>query len=377
VSRSLLVVAGEASGDLHAGAVLQAIRQRDPSLAVFGIGGDRMAGAGAELLVHAREMAVFGPIAALAKYPFFRRVFSSLLREVDARRPVAALLVDYGGFNLRLAARLQKRGIRVLYYISPQVWASRPRRIRTLARVADLLMVIFPFEKEVYAGSNLDVEFVGHPLVDEIGAFQTTPGAELPWRGSLPIALLPGSRRQEVDAILPVMLEAAGRIAHLRPDAGFIVAAPSEEIARMAETRLAAMPGPFPQVSVVIDQTRAVLRDARAAMVASGTATIEAALLGCPMVVIYRISPLLYFIAKRLVRVPFIGMVNLVAGESICPERIQGAATGPSIAQAMLPLLEDTPERKAQCDGMARVAQRLGEPGAVDRVCALVLERIA
>ena len=369
MSRSLLVVAGEVSGDLHAGAVLEALRKKDPSLHVFGIGGDRMAAAGVELVAHAGDMAVFGPVAALLRYRFFRRRFMALLRAAASRGPAAALLVDYGGFNLRLARQLKRRGVKVIYYISPQVWASRPKRIRRMAEAADLLLVIFPFEPEVYRGTGLRVEFVGHPLVDEIAAFRATAETGLPWGGTERIALLPGSRRQEVELLLPALLQTARRIARLRPDAGFLIAAPGEDMARVARERLAASSDLPAGIEVVVNRTREVLRQARAAIVTSGTATLETALLGCPMVIVYKTSPLLYYIARRMVRVPHIGMVNLIAGGAVCPELIQGDVTGAAVAQGLLPLLDDTRERREQCAALAEIAGRLGEGGAAARVC--------
>ncbi len=197
MSRRLLVVAGEVSGDLHAGAVVEALRKREPELEVFGIGGDRLEAAGTELLFHIREMAVFGPFAALAKYPFFRKVFAAMVRAAEERRPDAVLLVDYGGFNLRFAAQMRKRGIKVLYYVSPQVWASRRGRIKKMAAAIDRLMVIFPFEPEVFAGTGLRVDYVGHPLVDEAAEAHAHPAKRLAWDGEPHIALLPGSRRQD------------------------------------------------------------------------------------------------------------------------------------------------------------------------------------
>jgi lipid-A-disaccharide synthase len=370
LSRSILVVAGEISGDMHAAAVMRALRERDPKVEVFGIGGDALQEAGAEILHHVRDMAVFGPFAVLQKYPHFRRVFEEMVEVAAERRPAAALLVDYGGFNLRFAGELKRLGIKVLYYVSPQVWASRPGRIRKMAEVVDRLMVIFPFEPEVYRDTGLRVDFVGHPLVDEAAALEAAPPADLPWPGDLRIALLPGSRKQEVRRLLPVMLDAAERLHADRPDAGFLVAAPSHDFAVAAAAALdqwASLP-----CRVVACETRQILAQARAAWVTSGTATVEAALMRCPMAVVYRTSPLVYLLGRMVVRVPYIGMVNLLAGRELCPELIQGAATSGTLARALTPLLADTAERRAMVAGLEEVASALGTGGAADNVADIV-----
>ena len=372
MSRSLLVIAGEVSGDLHAAGVIRVLRGRDPDLSVFGIGGDALAEEGAEILHHAQDMAVFGPFAVLQKYPHFRRVFDEMVQAAAARRPDAALLVDYGGFNLRFAARLKELGIKVLYYISPQVWASRRGRIRRMAEVVDRLMVIFPFEPEVFRDTGLRVDFVGHPLVDLAAAERAGDPVELPWPGQVNVALLPGSRKQEVRRILPVMLDAAVRLRETEPEAGFLVAAPSHDFA----VAVAAALEQWPELPcrVVAHEARQVLAQARAAWVTSGTATVEAALMRCPMNVVYRTSPLFYLLGKALVRVPHIGMVNLLAGRELCPEFIQGAATPGALAGALQPLIDDTPARKTMLAGLDDVAAALGPGGAAEKAAEIVME---
>lgn len=370
-----MVVAGEISGDMHAAGVIRALRERDPEVSVFGVGGDALAAEGAEILHHVDDMAVFGPFAVLQKYPHFRRVFDQMVATAEERRPAAALLVDYGGFNLRFARELKALGIKVLYYVSPQVWASRRGRIREMAEAVDRLMVIFPFEPEVYRDSGLKVDFVGHPLVDEAKASLEEEPADLPWPGESKIALLPGSRRQEVGRILPVMLDAAVKLRQEHPEAGFLVAAPSHDFAVSAAAAL----DQWPELpcTVVAGQTRQILRQARAAWVTSGTATVEAALMRCPMNVVYRTSPLFYLFGKTLVRVPHIGMVNLLAGRELCPELIQGGATATSLAAALKPLLEDTPEREAMLQGLDEVVQSLGPGGAAEKVAEILWHETA
>jgi lipid-A-disaccharide synthase len=374
---AVLVIAGEVSGDLHAGALAAALRARGAELALWGIGGDRLRAEGAELLYDVRQTAVMGFVEVLRHLGFFRRVFRHVLEEVDRRRPAVAILVDYPGFNLRLAPELRKRGVKVVYYVCPQVWAWHRSRIGSMARTIDRLAVIFPFEVDAFRDTGLRVDYVGHPLVDETAAARRAPPATLPWRGTGPrIALLPGSRRQEIRRILPVLAGAAGEIARRRPDAAFLLAAPSEPVADIARGALAGCPG-ADRIPIVTGVTREVLRQARAAWVASGTATMEACLMGCPQAVVYRTHPLSYLLGRALIRVPHIGMVNLVAGRGICPELIQHEATPGWLAEAVDPLLDDTQQRAAMLAGYDEVRGKLGGGGAADRAAAIVLEELA
>lgn len=377
MSPSVLVIAGEVSGDLHAGALAAALRSRGADLALWGIGGDRLRAEGAELLYDVRQTAVMGFVEVLRHLGFFRRVFRRILEEVDRRRPAVAILVDYPGFNLRLAPELRKRGVKVVYYVCPQVWAWHRSRIGSMARTIDRLAVIFPFEVDAFRDTGLRVDYVGHPLVDETAAARRAPPAVLPWQGAGPrIALLPGSRRQEIRRILPALAGAAGEIARRRPDAAFLLAAPSEPVADIARGVLAGCSG-ADRIPIVTGVTREVLRQARAAWVASGTATMEACLMGCPQAVVYRTHPLSYLLGRALIRVPHIGMVNLVAGRGICPELIQHEATPGWLAEAVDPLLDDTPQRAAMLAGYDEVRGKLGGGGAADRAAAIVLEEIA
>lgn len=377
MSRSALVIAGEVSGDLHAGALAAALRARGADLALWGIGGDRLRAEGAELLYDVRQTAVMGFVEVIRHLGFFRRVFRHILEEVDRRRPAVAILVDYPGFNLRLAPELRKRGVKVVYYVCPQVWAWHRSRIGSMARAIDRLAVIFPFEADIFRGAGLRVDYVGHPLVDETAAARRAPPATLPWRGAGPrVALLPGSRRQEIRRILPALAGAAMEIARRHADSAFLLAAPSEPVADISRAALSGCPG-GDRIPIVAGVTREVLRQSRAAWVASGTATMEACLMGCPQIVVYRTHPLSYHIGKALIRVPHIGMVNLVAGRGICPELIQHAATPGWLAEAVDPLLGDTPQRAAMLAGYAEVSAKLGGGGAADRAAGIVIEELA
>jgi lipid-A-disaccharide synthase len=376
VSRSVLVIAGEVSGDQRAAEVIRAVRARNPAVHFWGIGGPEMRAAGATTRHDIREMAVMGLVEVLRRYAFFRRVFNEMIAAAEAGRPDAVLLVDYPGFNLRFAAQMKRRGIKVLYYICPQVWAWHRSRIPKMAQIVDRLLAIFPFEPKVFEGTKLKVDFVGHPLVDAAQAARAAPPQPLPWQGGPKIALLPGSRRQEIERILPSLLQAAVLVQEQIPDASFILAAPSETVAKIVRATLAKLDAGPARCALVVDKTREVLRQARAALVASGTATLETALMGCPMLVVYRTSLPTYLIGRQLISVSHIGMVNLIAGRTLCPEFIQHDATPEKLAAGLLPLLGDTPERAAQLAGLAEVAVRLGAPGAATRAADLLLAEL-
>lgn len=374
---NLLVVAGELSGDMHAARVIEAFRAARPGVDVWGLGGDGLAAQGVSLRQHVRDLAVLGLVEVLKRYGFFRRVFRALLDEVDRRRPAAALLIDYPGFNLRLAAQLKRRGVRVIYYVCPQVWAWHRSRIPKMAKIIDRLCVIFPFEVEIFRGTGLDVQFVGHPLVEQAAAVLARPPEALPWPGSLNVALLPGSRRQELERLLPDLLAAAARLERARPEAGFLLPAATPEMEQLARRILADAKERPEKLAIVAGRTREILRQARAAWVASGTATLETALMECPMVVVYRTAAMTYHIGKRLVRVPYLGMVNLLAGRELCPELIQHAVAPDALVAAIAPLLDDTPARSAMVEGLRAVKASLGSGGAAARVAGVLADEFA
>jgi lipid-A-disaccharide synthase len=375
-STTIMIIAGEVSGDQHAGALVAALREHDPALRVFGIGGPHMRAAGVETLVDIGEMAIMGLAEVMRRYGFFRRVFRRMLAEARRRGPEAVILVDYPGFNLRFAARAHAMGIKVIYYICPQVWAWRQSRIPKMARSIDRLISIFPFEARCFEGSGLHVDFAGHPLVDEAARVWGEPEPHLPWGGAPRVALLPGSRLQEIERLLPDVWAGACAIERRFPGASFILAAPSEHVADVLRAAIAAQPAHPSRWELVTGNTRHVLRQATAAIVASGTATLEASLMLCPMVIVYRVAPLTYAIGRRLVTVKCIGMVNIVAGEAICPELIQGAVTPEAIALAMDPLLRDADASGRMRDALQRVNAKLGHGGAAQRAAAAVLDAL-
>jgi lipid-A-disaccharide synthase len=372
-----MLIAGEISGDMHAAPLVRAIRQRCPDATFFGIGGPALRAAGMETIHDISQMAVMGISEVLRRYGFFRRVFHEMIQCARERRPDAVILVDYPGFNLRLAARLHAMGIRTCYYVCPQVWAWNRGRIPSMAKVLDLLLCIFPFEPPLFTGTGLRAEFVGHPLVDAPPEAPAQPSPPIPWPAARRAAILPGSRRHEVERILPALWAAACRISDTNPDTGFVIACPTEEVAAQVRNVLAQQPRAPAHWALVMGDTPNVLRQAHAAWVASGTATIEAALMRCPMLVVYKVAALTYWIARAVVRIPYIGMVNIVAGRTVCPEFIQHRATPENLAEALRPLLDpDDAARTRMLADLDAVVAALGKPGAATRAAELILETI-
>ncbi len=368
MAQPVLIVATEASADLHAARALQELRRLRPDVAPFGMGGPRLAEAGLECLHRAEEMSVMGLAEVLPKIPAIIRILRSLEAAARERRPAVALLVDAPDFNLRLAARLKALGIRVVYYVSPTVWAWRPGRVKKIARVVDRMLCILPFEERFYRGTGVSARFVGHPFAER-------PPPEPPERyrerlalpaGRTTIALVPGSRRSEVRRIFPAMLGAAERIRARHPDAYFVVpVAPTLPEAAL-RAHLAAHPD-LP-VSLVKGQADAVVGASDAALVKSGTSVLEAALMLRPMVVVYKLSWITYLVARMLVRLTAFGLVNLLAGRTVVPELLQRQASPARMAEEIERLLGDAPAREAQLAGLREVRASLGEPGAPLRV---------
>jgi len=368
----ILLSCGETSGDLYAGELVRELRLRQPGIEVFGLGGDRLAAQGAELLAHVKDLAVVGLLEVVSHLRSLRRVFDRVLSEVDRQLPDVAVLVDYPDFNLRLARHLRRRGVRVVYYVSPQVWAWRRGRLDTIRKTVDHMLVIFPFEEALYREAGVPVTFVGHPLVDLVHppadkrGFVTGLGLD-PERPV--VALLPGSRPKEIAHNLPPLAGAVEKLAGERPELQFLLAlAPSLSFRAVADA-FRSLP-----VHIVANQTQGVLASGTVSVVASGTATVEAALLGAPMVVVYRLAPLTYLLGRRLVKVPHFAMANLIAGERVVPEVIQRELTPERVAAEVRALLDAPARREAMQAGLAEVRRKLGEPGASGRAAAVVLD---
>ncbi|MEE2776057.1 MAG: lipid-A-disaccharide synthase [Acidobacteriota bacterium] len=366
-SVSLLVVAGEASGDLHGGRLLGELREIEPDLEVFGLGGDEMAEAGFDALAHSREIAVVGIWEALTVVPRARRLLQSILAEVDRRSPAVALLIDSPDFNLRLAGRLKKRGVPVVYYVSPQVWAWRRGRIKTIRDRVQKMLVLFGFEEGLYRPLGVPVVHVGHPLVDEVPVLPHVldrPASSEPRR----VALLPGSRDSEVRRLLPVMLEAVEKLRQRESvevaliQASTVTPALVEEILASFRVRL----------DRVTRERFAAVASCHLALCASGTATLEVGLIGTPMIVLYRVAQPTALLARLLIRVEHISLVNLVLGESIVPELLQGAANASAVATRMSSLLRDPDSLREVRNALGRLRPALGESGASRRAAVEV-----
>jgi lipid-A-disaccharide synthase len=378
----LLVVAGEASGDLHGARLLAELRRLVPGLRAFGLGGAELRAAGLDAVADSSEVAVVGVVEVLKVLPRVRQVFAALLAEVDRRRPCAAVLIDFPDFNLRLAGRLARRGIPVIYYISPQVWAWRRGRVRTIARRVDEMLVLFPFEVEFYRRSGVRAVHVGHPLVDEVPRLPSAWDRELAAGEPYRLALLPGSRRSEVEALLPAMLAGAARVAAELPVAVTLIRAPGIPEALLAEhvaafQRRAAGDRVELPVRVESEDRFGAIADSHLALCASGTATLEVGLLGTPMIVLYRLARWSYLLARMLVRLPNFAMVNLVLGREVVPELLQGEAEPERIGAEALRLLGDREARARVRAGLAELRPRLGEGGASARAARQVAEVLA
>ena len=358
-------VAGESSGDLHGANLIRALRKADPAIEFEGLGGRRMAEAGMALRYDLAGMAVMGFSEVVTAFGTVRRVFQDTVAYLSQTRPDALVLIDYPGFNIRLGRKAKALGIPVIYYISPQVWAWKKKRIHTIAEMVESMLVIFPFEEKLYKDIGVDCVYVGHPLLDHIAATQTTN----PYGDDLVIGLLPGSREQEIRRLLPVMLEVGRGIQNAHPRARFVT--PCVDSARERQVR--AVSGPFP-LETVVGKTYDILSAARFCLVASGTATLETALFRVPMIILYKVSRLNYWIARRVVHVEHIGIVNILAGRRIVPEFIQRDARSDAILPRALELIDDTPAREQMLRDLAAVRAKLGAPGASERAARHVLD---
>ncbi|MGI8565704.1 MAG: lipid-A-disaccharide synthase [Pyrinomonadaceae bacterium] len=381
----LMIVAGEASGDAHAAALVRALRGKAPAarFEFFGATEREMRAAGVESIVRADELAIMGLLEVGRALPKFWGAYKTLKAAALARRPDAAILVDWPDFNLPLARAMHRRGIKVIYYISPQLWAWRARRVRNIRRDVDLLLAILPFEPEWYRERGIThVEFVGHPLTGEVqpryGRVEFCARHDLDPSRPL-IALLPGSRRKELQRILPPMIDAAGHVSRERPDAQFVVALASSRSSDEARAIIdAALSNGLPDsvaLRVTQHETREALAAADAAGVASGTATLEAALTETPLVVVYKESALNWHTLGRLIDVEHFGLVNLIADERLATELMQDDFTGETLARELLELLDA--EHNARFRARLRAATaRLGAGGASDRAAESVLRAV-
>jgi lipid-A-disaccharide synthase len=376
--KTFLLSSGEASGDTYGAQLIEALGRLAPGSRFFGMGGEKMRAAGCELLVEAREVAVVGLVEVVTHLPHIRKQFRHLVQEAARRKPDAAVLIDFPDFNLRLARELHRLGIPVFYFVSPQIWAWRTGRVKQIRKYVRKMIVIFPFEQEFYRRHGVDVAYVGHPLAHEVEhdvpredfAAQNGLDAARPW-----IALLPGSRKKEVLLNLPAMLKAARDLIAEGAGCDFVLPVASTLDRRWLQSQL----GDFGSLIHLAHDARAALKHSRAAVVASGTATVEAALAGTPFVVVYRLAPLTWLLGRRLVSLDTFAMPNLIAGRRIVRELIQRDFTASNIVHEMRAILSEGPVRQQMLRDLAEVREKLREGGSPEaparRAAREILER--
>jgi len=366
----LLISAGEASGDMYAARLAKALRER-ADVRMFGMGGPQMGAAGVEIVVDYAEVTLVGLLEVVQKMPALNRAWRRLLGETRRRKPQLAILTDFPGFHLHLSRALKRQRVRNVYFVCPQFWAWRPRRVNLVRRRFERGLCIFPFEVDFYTKHGVKVDWIGHPLVDQVRA--NLSRAEFAHQHGLDaakpiIALLPGSRPGELSQHMPVLMEAAAQLYAASSDRQFVLALASGLTPSQVEPHLRANA----PLKIIANDTYNVLAAADVAIVSSGTATVETALIGAPMVVIYRVAPLTAAIARRLVRTPYFAMVNLIAGKKIVPELIQDDFTPQNVVNEVERLLT-SPEAQAEMRReLAVVRERLGPPGAIDRAADII-----
>jgi len=373
------IIAGERSGDLHAANLIKAIVQKDTGAVFRAWGGEQMEAAGAQLVTHYRDMAFMGFLEVLKNLRTIRRFLKTCQQDIVQWKPDVVILVDYAGFNMRIARFCKENGIRTFYYISPKVWAWNQKRAYKIKANVDRLFVILPFEKDFFRQYNYEVDYVGNPLLDEIASFRPNPDFRLANRLSDQpiIALLPGSRHQEVTQMLTIMMATAHLLHQARPGQFQFVIAGVTNLSRSLYEKIvsssSAESKPALPVSIVYDQSYDLLSQATSALVTSGTATLETALFGVPQVVCYRTSGFTYQIIKALIRVKYISLVNLIADAPVVPELIQNALTPQNTMLELSKILPGAPEREMQLNGYQQISQRLGKPGGSERTAQLMV----
>lgn len=371
MTKKILIVAGETSGDTHGAALVSGLREQVPGIQLAGIGGRNMEAAGMELLYHIREMSMMGFAEVIRHLPFIRKVMNDLEAWVEKQHPDAVILIDYPGFNLRFAKKVREYDIPVYYYISPQVWAWGKRRLPKMKQLIHKMFVIFPFEEEIYANHQIPVEFVGHPLVEEIHSVQDreTFFRESGFDPGIPaIGLLPGSRRQEIDRHLVVLGDTVTRLKQQAsvPLQFWLAIAPDLDPGEISETI------PTDQVRPIQHKTYEVMKYSTAVVVSSGSATLETAYFATPMVIIYKMNPVTWWLGNLLVDMDYIGLANIVAGRQVVPELLQDQANPEAIAREVRRYLEDAEYYRSVRTTLEGVRERLGEPGAGRRVAEAI-----
>lgn len=390
-NKRVLIVSGEASGDMYAAHLITEMLRLDPSLYFFGMGGDNMRLVGADILVDAKDLAVVGIVEVLSKFNMIYAALKKVKTIFKKNPPDLVILIDYPGFNLRVAKMAKQAGVKVLYYISPQIWAWRKNRIHNLKKYVDWMAVILPFEARIYEQAQIPVTFVGHPIVEQVLP-QTLQYYHPPLDGhakpdahppdlqddiQMPgdnktICLMPGSRSGEIKHLLPVILESAKRLKKLYPSLQFLL--PLAPTILLAEITPDLNHYPELNIKIIQNQTYEAIQKSDAVIVTSGTATLEIALLGIPMVIIYKLAPLSYFILKKLAKINYIGLCNIIAEKSIVPELIQDDVNPERVAHEIKRFLEDAEYRQQTEKNLAAMKMKLGNGGASKKVAGLAME---
>jgi len=365
---NIFIIAGEPSGDIRAGELIKELKKCVPGASFWGIGGDRMEEQGVSLIEHIRDLSIIGVWEAIKNLPRIKRHYNNCIRMIEKNKPDAAILVDYPGFNLKIAEYLHSRNIPVIYYIIPQVWAWGSGRTKKLKRYTDKILVLFEFEKRFLEKYGIEAEFVGHPLLDKA----PDPLQHKKKSSSLTVALLPGSRDSEIRNLLPPMLGAADIVNSKRADACFLLAENSNVDISLYDSLLSGYD--HLDIRRIKDDTFDALQEADFAMVTSGTATLETAVMEVPFVIIYKVAPLTWFLADIFVKTPFAGLVNIIAGKEVAPELLQDKASPEIISEKALYMLDDASILGNTKDELRKVKLALGGKGAPKRA-ALAIER--
>ncbi len=373
MNHKIMIVAGEASGDLHGSGLVRELRKLQPNVRIFGVGGDRMRRNGTELLYHINEMSVLGFWDVLKRFTFFRKVYQHLVATMDAERPQLLILIDYPGLNLKLAQAAKARGIKVFYYIAPQVWAWGSDRIKKMVSLVDKIAVILPFEEPLFQDAGLDATFVGHPLLETVAAKldrETFFQQHHLDKSKKLIGLLPGSRILEVKRLLPEMLNSVALLRREQPSIEAVVSKASSVPLNIYQQILPSH-APF---RLIENSTYDIMKHSDLLVVASGTATLESALFHTPLIIVYKVDPISYLIGKQLVKIDSIGLVNVIAGQQIAPEFIQGKFHRRNLLPEMKRLLFDQAYRDQMVQNLRILREKLGTAGASARSAQIAIE---
>ena len=372
-----MIIAGEASGDMHAAKLVTAAKRKNPDIHFYGVGADKMRSAGVEILADSKDMGVIGLVEIWAQRKVIFAALNQMRDLLETRRPDLLLLVDYPEFNLRLAKKAKKLGIKVLFYISPQIWAWRQYRVKKIRRLVDMMAVIFPFEVDFYTKHDVPVSFVGHPLTDEVSVssdvktlrdeFKLNPSSKV-------VGLFPGSRKSEVTRLFPIILQSAASLAEQQPDIQFITPIASTLDRSLLDEYLSEYKDL--NIKVIENRTHDVISACDAIVTVSGTVTLEIALIGTPMVIINKVNWLTYAIVSRLLTIEHIGLCNIVAGKSIATELIQKDATPEKISTELLKIIQDENYAEKIRSDLATIEPMLGEGGGIDKIAELTVSML-